>query len=164
MRPGPVGILVNAPKSEVYGGETELTFRLSNALSFSASAGYLHATYKELNLQGADVAGNDLPFTPHWTLQGGFELKLLQTDRGGLTFSPNVSYFSKQYFSPLNDINAPGTPQQNSELSQGAYAKVNGTVAWTIGRVTLKAFVDNLLNRKTLLYGLDLRGANFPFN
>ena len=164
LRPGPVGILVNAPKSEVYGGETEMTFRLSNALSFNASAGYLHATYKELNLQGADVAGNDLPFTPHWTLQGGFELKLLQTDRGGLTFSPNVSYFSKQYFSPLNDINAPGTPQQNSELSQGAYAKVNGTVAWTMGRVTLKAFVDNLLNRKTLLYGLDLRGANFPFN
>lgn len=164
LRPGPVGILVNAPKSEVYGGEAEMTFHVSDMLSFNGSVGYLHAQYKELILQGADLAGKNLPFTPHWTLQGGIDLKLFQTERGGLTFSPNVSYFSKQFFSPLNDVNAPGTAQKNSELIQGAYAKVNATVAWKIDRITLKAFVNNLFERKTLLYGIDIRGAGFPFN
>lgn len=164
LRPGPVGMLVNAPKSEVYGGEAEMSFRASDWLSLNGSVGYLHAQYKELTLQGVDLAGNDLPFTPRWSLQGGLDIKLLQNEKGGLTFSPNVSYFSRQFFSPLNATNAPGTGQQNSELVQGAYAKVNATLAWKIDQLTIKAFVNNLFNRETILYGLDLRGAGFPFN
>ena len=163
LRPGPVGILVNAPKSEVYGGEIEANLRAGSAITFNAAVGYLHATYKELILQGADLAGNDLPFAPRWTLQGGVDLKLFDTGTSTLRFSPNVVYFSRQYFSPLNEINAPGTAQQNAELQQGAYAKVNATLAWMIDRFTLKAFVNNLFDRETYVYGLDLRGAGFPY-
>jgi outer membrane receptor protein involved in Fe transport len=163
LRPGPVGILVNAPKSQVYGGELEATLRAADPLTFNLSVGYLHATYKELVLQGANLAGNDLPFAPRWTLQGGFEWRLFDTGKSKLVFSPNVAYFSRQFFSPFNEINAPGSAQANAELQQGAYAKVNATLAWTIDRFTLKAFINNAFNAKTYVYGLDLRGAGFPY-
>lgn len=163
LRPGPVGILVNAPKSEVYGAEIETNWRASDAIKLNLAVGYLHATYKELILQGADIAGNDLPFAPRWTLQAGADLKLFDTGDSRLTFSPNVAYFSRQFFSPLNEVNAPGTAQQNAELQQGSYAKVNATLAWEIGRFTIKGFINNAFNRKTYAYGLDLRGAGFPY-
>ena len=163
LRPGPVGILVNAPKSEVYGAELETNWRASDAIKLNFAVGYLHATYKELVLQGADIAGNDLPFAPRWTMQAGADIKFFDTGDSRLTFSPNVSFFSRQYFSPLNEVNAPGTAQQNAELQQGSYAKVNATLAWEIGRFTIKGFINNAFNRKTYAYGLDLRGAGFPY-
>jgi outer membrane receptor protein involved in Fe transport len=164
LRPGPVGILVNAPKSRVLGGEVEVQFRASDALFFNASAGYLDSKYKQLLLQGADLAGNELPFAPHLTLQGSVDIRLLKTDNGDVTFTPSASYFSRQYFTPLNLINAPGTAQMNSELQQAGYAKVNATLAWRTGPVTLKAWVNNLFNQENYIYGIDLRGAGFPYN
>ncbi|MFW2830088.1 TonB-dependent receptor [Sphingomonas sp. ID0503] len=164
LRPGPVNILVNAPKSEVYGAEAEASFRVAPGLTLNGSVGYLHATYKELILQGTDLGGNDLPFAPRWTAQAGFDWTMLKIADGDLTLSPTVSYFSRQFFSPFNSDNAAGTGQINGELAQGSYAKINGTLAWTLGNLTLRAWVNNLTNRKTLGYGLDLRGAGFPYN
>lgn len=164
LRPGPVGILVNAPKSRVLGGEIEAQFRASDALFFNLSAGYLDTKYKKLVLQGADLAGNQLPFAPHWTLQGSVDVKLLRRDDGDVTFTPSVSYFSHQYFTPLNTINAPGTAQNNAELQQDGYAKVNATLAWRLNAITLKAWVNNIFNQKNYIYGIDLRGAGFPYN
>jgi outer membrane receptor protein involved in Fe transport len=163
LRPGPVGILVNAPKSQVYGAELESSFRIAEPLTINLSAGYLHATYKKLILQGADLAGQSLPFAPRWTFQGGFDWTVFHSDKSKLVLSPNVVYFSRQYFTPFNEINAPGTRQQNAELQQRGYAKVNATLAWTIDRYTIKGFVNNAFNRKTYVYGLDLRGAGFPY-
>jgi outer membrane receptor protein involved in Fe transport len=61
-------------------------------------------------------------------------------------------------------VNAAGGSQVNSELQQGSYVKVNGAITWTHGNLTLRGWVQNLLQEKTLAYGLDLRGAGFPFN
>ena len=52
---------------------------------------------------------------------------------------------------------APG--QRAAELQQKAYAKVNAVLAWSRDNLTLRAWVDNLLEARTLGYGLDLRGA-----
>ncbi|WP_288457192.1 TonB-dependent receptor [uncultured Sphingomonas sp.] len=163
-RPGPVSFLVNAPKAEVYGAEAEARLRLSPALTLNAAAGYLHATYKSLTLQNTVLDGNDLPFAPRFTAQGGFDLSLFKNGNDGLTISPNVAYFSRQYFSPFNDINAAGAGQMNSELQQPGYAKVNLAAALTTGRFTFKAFANNLFNARVYAYGLDLRGAGFPYN
>ena len=163
-RPGPVSFLVNAPKSEVYGGEVEATFAASPRFKLNGSLGYLHATYKTLSLQGADLSGNELPFAPHWTAQAGFDWRILETEHGALTFTPTVNYFSRQYFSPFNAVNAPGTAQVNAELQQDAFVKVNASLAWTYDDVTVRAWVNNLFQEKTYAYGLDLRGAGFPFN
>lgn len=163
-RPGPVSFLVNAPRAEVYGAEGEARLRVSPAITLTAAAGYLHSTYKQLTLQGTDLSGNDLPFAPRFTAQAGLDLTLLHNGADGLTVSPSVAYFSRQYFSPFNGINAVGTGQLNSELQQRSYAKVNLNVAYTIGRFTIRGFANNLLNARTYAYGLDLRGAGFPYN
>ncbi|WP_375249421.1 TonB-dependent receptor [Sphingomonas sp.] len=163
-RPGPVSFLVNAPKAEVYGAEAEARLRVTPAVVLTAAGGYLHSTYKQLTLQGTDLSGNDLPFAPRFTAQGGVDVTLFKDGTNGLTISPSVAYFSRQYFSPFNEINAAGSTQLNSELQQEGYAKVNLTAALTIERFTIKAFANNLLNAKTYAYGLDLRGAGFPYN
>lgn len=163
-RPGPVSFLVNAPKSEIYGAEIEAGYRFSQAFRVTGSAGYLHATYKELTLQGTDLSGNDLPFAPRWTAQIGFDWTLARPADGELTLSPTVNYFSRQYFSPFNDKNATGARQINAELQQGGFAKVNVALAWVKDGLTVKAWANNLFEKKTYSYGLDLRGAGFPYN
>ena len=156
--------MVNAPKAEVYGAEGEARLRVSPAIVLTAAAGYLHSTYKQLTLQNTVLDGNDLPFAPRFTAQGGVDVTLFKNGTNGLTVSPSVAYFSRQYFSPFNAINAAGTGQRNSELQQVGYAKVNLTAALTMGRFTIKAFANNLFNARVYAYGLDLRGAGFPYN
>lgn len=163
-RPGPVSFLVNAPKSEIYGAEIEAGYRVSPDLRISGSAGYLHAQYKELSLQGTDLSGNDLPFAPRWTAQLGFDWTLAHPASGDLTLSPTVNYFSRQYFSPFNAKNAAGTGQVNAELQQPGYAKVNLALVWARDGLTVKGWANNLFEKKVYAYGLDLRGAGFPYN
>ena len=163
-RAGPVSFLVNAPKSQIYGAEVEATFRVSPALSLNGAVGLLHATYQQLTLQGTNLAGNDLPFAPHVTLQGGFDWRMGDFAGGTVTFSPSVNYSSQQYFSPFNAINVAGSAQDNAELQQKAYAKVNAVLAWQRDNLTVRAWVDNLSDAHILGYGLDLRGAGFPYN
>lgn len=114
--------------------------------------------------QGTDLSGNSLPFAPKLTAQAGFDWTMLELGGGKVTFSPNVAYSSRQFFSPFNDENAVGSPQVNSELMQGANAKVNATLGWSNGSFGVRLFANNLFNRKTYAYGLDLRGAGFPYN
>lgn len=163
-RAGPVSFLVNAPASEVYGLEVETTLRPVDGFRIDASLGWLHSKYKELTLQGADLSGNVLPFAPKLTAQLGFEWDVVDVAGGTITFAPNMAYSSQQYFSPFNEIDAPGTPQVNSELQQGANAKVNASLSWSNDALTIRAFANNLFDRKTYGYGLDLRGAGFPYN
>jgi iron complex outermembrane receptor protein len=164
QRPGPIGILVNAPKSEVYGGEIEGNMRFNSAFSFNFAAGFLKTQYKELVLQGVNLAGNDLPFAPTWTAQAGFDWNLISKSEDKLVLSPNINYTSHQFFSPFNNSNATGTGMLNSELQQGGYAKINANLTWTHGRYTLQAWANNMFNRKVYSYGLDLRGPGFPYN
>jgi len=119
-RPGPVSFLVNAPKSKIYGAESEATWHVVPTLTLRGAFGYLHATYSELSLQNTNLAGNTLPFAPTWTAQAGFDWTFAEVGGGALTLSPKINYVSRQFFSPFNDTNAAGTGQENSELEQGA--------------------------------------------
>jgi iron complex outermembrane receptor protein len=163
-RPGPVSFLVNAPKSTVYGFEVETQWRLAHVLRINAALGLLHSEYKTLTLQGTNLSGNELPFAPKMTAQLGFDWDVADVGGGTVTFSPDMTYSSRQYYSPFNRIDVAGSGQNNSELQQGAYAKVNASLSWSNDSLTVRAFVNNLFERKTYSYGLDLRGAGFPYN
>ena len=163
-RTGAVSFLVNAPASKVYGYETEATFRPMPGMRLTGSLGLLHSEYSELTLQATDLSGNRLPFAPKMTAQLGMEWDMAQLGGGTITFAPTMAYSSQQYFSPFNAENVVGSPQVNSELQQGANAKVNVGLSWSNDAVTVRAFANNLFERETYGYGLDLRGAGFPYN
>jgi iron complex outermembrane recepter protein len=163
-RPGPVSFLVNAPKSEVYGAEVEATVRASDAFKFNFAFGLLESKYKQLTLQGADLSGNSLPFAPKFTAQAGFDWDIIEIGGGELRLSPNMAYSSRQYFSPFNTLNAPLSSQNNAELQQGGNVKVNASLQWSNETFTIRAFANNLFDREAYGYGLDTRGAGFPYN
>lgn len=163
-RPGPVSFLVNAPKSEIYGAELEATYRPVAAFDLNASVGYLHAQYKTLTLQNTNLSGNDLPFAPRVTAQLAFNWRMFMLAGGTVTLAPAASYSSHQYFSPFNSINAVGSAQDNAELQQPAFTRVNASLAWSTDRLVIRAWANNLFDARTLGYGLDLRGAGFPYN
>ncbi|WP_199556107.1 TonB-dependent receptor [Sandaracinobacteroides hominis] len=163
-RPGPVSFLVNAPKSKVYGVEAEATLRASDALTLNAAVGVLGTEYVELTLQGVDISGNRLPFAPTLTSQLGLDWRVAEVGGGAIRFSPNVLFTGAQYFSPFNQVDVPNSGQLNRELAQGGFAKVNATLAWETERLQVRLWGNNLFNARTLSYGLDLRGAGFPYN
>jgi outer membrane receptor protein involved in Fe transport len=98
------------------------------------------------------------------TLQAGFDWRVFDVAGGHVTVSPNVNYYGHEYFSPFDSVNAPGTAQMNSELQQGGYSLVNMSLVWRRGRYALRAWVKNLTDTEALGYGLDLRGAGFPYD
>lgn len=163
-RAGPVSFLVNAPKSEVYGLELEASLKATERLRFDGSLGLLHSSYKQLTLQGTDLSGNRLPFAPNVTGQFAANWDVVDIAHGTVTFAPSVAYSSRQFFSPFDETNVAGSGQVNSELQQGANAKVNAALSWSNKHLTVRAFANNLFQRKTYGYGLDLRGAGFPYN
>jgi len=163
-RPGPVSFLVNAPKSKIYGVETEATWHVVPDFTLRGSFGYLHATYSELFLQNTNLAGNKLPFAPTWTGQAGFDWIFAHVGDGAVALSPQISHVSKQYFSPFNDVNAVGSAQENSELAQAAFTKVDASLTWTREHWLVRAWSNNLFDKAVYGYGLDLRGAGFPYN
>lgn len=163
-RPGPVSFLVNAPKATVYGAELETQLDLSDFLKANLALGYLDTKYNELTLQGTVLDGNRLPFAPEFTAQAGLDIIPIDTGETKLTISPSVSYLSQAWFSPFNGVNGAGSGQVNAELQQEGYALVNVTAALKLGRFTLSAFANNLFEEQYLTYGLDLRGAGFPYN
>lgn len=161
---GPVNVLVNAPKSRVMGGEIEAVLRASAALTLNASVGFQDAKYKELTLQGVVLNGNRLPNAPKWSVQVGGDLQLPDIADGVLKFSPAMTYASKQFFTPFNNVNIPNTAQRNQELAQDGNVRVNAALSWEKDAVMLKAFVNNAFNTKIYTYGLDLLISGLGYN
>ena len=162
-RPGPTNILVNAPKARIFGMDGDATLKLSPTLSLDGSIGLLNATYLKLTLQGVNLAGGQMPFAPDMTARLGLDWRAAEFGGGELHVEPSINYVSNEWFSPFADKN-PTPASQNGNLHQGGYAKVNASTTWTRGDLSVRLWVDNLFNRGTYVYGLDLLGPGFPYN
>jgi iron complex outermembrane receptor protein len=157
---GIVSFLRNAGESTIYGGELELTGRITSDFRVHGSLGLLHSKYDTLTLSGIDLRGNELPFAPKVTGNLGIDWNVGEVAGGGIALLPNVSYVSRQYFSAFNEKPSfIGDPVGNAGLQQKGYAKVDATVAWTRDRLSVRAAVNNLFERKYYVYGIDLRSA-----
>jgi iron complex outermembrane recepter protein len=108
---------VNAAKATFYGAEVELSALVTNALSLTASVGYLNAKYDEFcqdlngttpnnpslvacgpafgGTQPVDVSGLPLTRTPKWDMRLGATYDLSLGRFGSLLFSGDWSYTSK---------------------------------------------------------------------
>ncbi len=150
---GTTGFIRSAPGSTIKGFEMEISARPVPAVSANLGFTYLDATYDKLTLSGVNLDGNNLPNAPKITINAGFDWTVGEVGAGKVVFSPNVTYTSKQFFSPFN--NRAG----NEFLNAPGHAMVDATLGWESEQLAVRLWTTNLLNKKIFMYGLNLRDA-----
>lgn len=145
--------LVNVPKSRIYGGEIELSYRPIDDVHTFVTAGYLNSKIREGTLSGVNIAGNQLPTAPHLNVNAGFDVNVINDDKGKVTLSSDVVYTSKQYFELFN----------TEGLAQGGYALVNGrlTYATSDSQYSVSLWCKNMFDRIYRTAGVDATGLGF---
>lgn len=144
---GVVAFLLNAGASTLRGAEVEATARFSPDASLFLSAGYTDSEYDALTLQGLDLAGNRLPFTPEFTASARFDLTLRNVFGGRVILSPSVTYTGQQYFTPYNRIGVYANVQQDE------YAIVDAIAEWTDDVWSIRIWGKNLTTKAYFTYG-----------
>ena len=149
--------LVNIPRSQIYGGEAELTARATDGLTIRAGLGMLHTEIREGIVSGNDVKGNRLSNAPKLTFTGGFDATAMDNDAGKIMLSADLSYQSSQYFEVLNI----------SRLKQKSYAMLSGHLDWQSadGRWNASIWGKNLTDKFYFTSRIDLlAGFGFDYN
>jgi len=149
--------LLNIPKSRIYGGEAELTVRAADMLTLRAGMGLLSTKIRQGTVSGVDVSNNHLSNAPSLTLNGGIDWTVAQGGFGSLSFHPEVSYQSSQYFEVLN------IPR----LKQKGYALLSGHLDWESAdeRFNVSLWAKNLTKRFYFTSRVDLlAGFGFDYN
>jgi iron complex outermembrane recepter protein len=148
-------VLVNAPRSELWGGEVELKARPVEALMLNASVSYLHARFKKVSLRGENLAGNRLQFAPDWTFSAGVTWTAFDNASGKLDLSADTRYASRQYFDAFNT------------LDQAGYFIHGARAAYTVATVpvTISGWIRNISNKKYSVSRYDFRDYfNFQYH
>ena len=101
--------MVNAGKSESYGAEISAqawTRIWSNTLTFFASYGFTHATFKDYDNGDKVYDGNYVPFAPQHTLSAGAEYAF-PIKNVNFTFGANLTGNGKTYWTEDNSVAEP---------------------------------------------------------
>lgn len=150
-------ILVNLPRSEIYGVEAEFQFRINPALSLRSSLGLLKTEIKQGVVRGIDIAGSRLPNAPALSASAGVDWTFLENAAGVFSVSGQANHWSRQFY----DIaNTPGT-------EQSAFSTVNAQIRWESagGGWRASAWAKNILNAKYFTLRVDLEaGGPFRYN
>ncbi len=143
----PATVIQNAGQSEIYGFELEMVAQPSNQFEISASVGYTHAEYTDLDdtVQAVTLDGT-IPKTPEWTLAISPQYTIQQDDGGAFILRADYSYRSKFF----NDV------ANNETVAQGAYGLINARVSYLMpsGSWELSLFGTNLADEEYLEHGL----------
>jgi iron complex outermembrane receptor protein len=150
---GTTGFIRSVPGATIKGFELEVNARPVPTLTANLGLTYLHATYDKLTLSGVNLDGNRLPNAPEFTLNFGFDWKAARLGNGDIVFSPNMTYTSKQFFSPFNNKDG------NQNLNAPAHAMLDATLGWEGEQLSLRAWMTNITNKQIFMYGLNLRGS-----
>lgn len=135
----------------------ELTVRANDNITFRTSMGLLNAKAKIGTVSGVNVAGNDLPTAPRFSINGGIDLVLAQGDFGSVSIHPDVTYQSSMFFSVVN----------TERLRNPAYALFGGHIDWesSDGRWNASLWAKNLGDKFYYTARLDLSsGFGFDYN
>ena len=124
----------NAPAARVYGVDFDMTARVTDRLTFNLSGSYVHDRFTDfpagalsqevpisegggrVAVDGVNLAGKRLPYTPDYTVNFGVNYVVLLSD-GKLMLGGNYSYESKFYGGPDNTYGQPGFSNLNAQIS-----------------------------------------------
>ena len=133
-----------------------ITLTYAFGVGLAALAGVMAAPIYNVNpLMGADLKGNKLSNAPSMTLSAGADFTAFDNGTNRLSFHPEVSYASSQYFEVLN------TPY----LKQKGYALLSGHIDFEHGPFTASIWGKNLTDKFYFTSRLDsVSGFGFIYN
>jgi outer membrane receptor protein involved in Fe transport len=140
----------NASSAEVKGGEMEMEIKLLPAVRLSQSVGYAHAVFTSNSLEANITAGQDLLDAPRWTVSTALDYTLDLNDKNTLLFRVSNSYVSSS-----QDLTYALNTIPSRDLT-------NARISWQTGRYTAALFVNNMLNKHTILTYENSLTANSP--
>jgi len=124
----PVTVIINAAKAHVWGLESELNARISDAVTVYGAGSYTKFKYDELGNAGPEFVSNGplltsmQRYTPEWKLNVGFQAALpVLTDLGTLVFNGDYAYQTRQFPDARN----------SPELEIPAYGVANARLTFT---------------------------------
>lgn len=158
-------VLTNAGRAQTYGGDLELTAKISARTELALSAELLRSRFSAFaNPSGAaatNYVGNRLPYAPNLSLGGN--LSHVQPLDGGtaITWHASLQYIGRQY---LDVANSPAmTVQPQTYVNAGASwsnARRDWTVSLRIRNLMDKTYV--LLRNRIPSMGVDAAFYNAP--
>jgi iron complex outermembrane receptor protein len=146
--------LVNIDRSRIFGAEAELAVRVTDTLGLRAGIGLLDTEITEGILSGVDLAGNRLTNAPTLSANFGMDFTLFDNGMTELSFHPQMSYISDQFFEVLN------TPR----LEQSGYALLSGHIKLEHGPMAIALWAKNLTNKFYYTARIDTQGFGFDYN
>lgn len=159
----------NAADSEIYGAQIEGGFKLPANINFDFSVLWLEAKIKNsqdipdfrfqsdvdpVNAVFRPIAGNRLPRTPRWQLNGKIS-QVIELPKGQLDYVISMGYRSSQFHNIFNslefDANNVGTPVTSGRLLDriGGFFTMDLGAGWTIddeGKYRFEAYANNVTN------------------
>ena len=143
----------NAQKTEIYGDQFDVIFKLTQSDQFSMSAGYLHARDVRFTLpqSAVDYDGYQLQYAPDWTVNAGYFHDFL-LPRGFLRAQLGSRYEDAFY---ADFSHTPGGRQQPYIKSDAALTYFSARGGWSVG-----AWVKNIEN--VAVIAATAGGSNIP--
>lgn len=140
-------MMVNAGRSTSYGLEVSLRgHALSDRLTYSASYGFTHATFRHYTdsirtadgTQAVDYRGKHVPFVPqhNFACTADWQIPVSASSLRSLTIGFNVSGQGRTWWDEANSV------------SQKAYATLGAHILADFGKLTLDIWGSNLTNSR----------------
>lgn len=154
----------NVPRSEIYGAETDVEWRIAPGLSARGALSYIHTNvleYRGFDQDGVaqDFRGDSFPYSPKWQASGGLTHRLDLANGMALTSVASISYQSRSH-ADFRDY---------ARYDIRAYALVDGslTLSGRADRWRASFWVKNLFDKDywtSVNYGRDVyvRFAGMP--
>lgn len=149
-------ITTNAGKSRSIGAEAAIRTSITESLSFNASYGYTHSTFRDYQTiedkEEVNYKGNYVPFVPKHTFNLG----------GQYIFFLNSSSWLKQIQLNLN-YNGAGRIYwtENNTASQPFYGTLNGSLTLSAQKIDVSLWTRNILNEKYNTFYFESRNRGF---
>ncbi|MFO1255946.1 MAG: TonB-dependent receptor [Sphingomonadaceae bacterium] len=147
-------VLVNAGKSRLRGAELEVVLAPVAGLQLSLSGLYLDAKYRELTLQGHDLAGNTMISSPEWsgTAAVDYTVAVSETFDFGLHLDANTR--THQWYNAFNG------QFNNQNIGQAGYTLVNGRLSLrSKDGYEVALWVKNLFDKQYVSYAINIQSA-----
>ncbi|KRB85490.1 hypothetical protein ASE00_01455 [Sphingomonas sp. Root710] len=141
----------NAAKARIYGFDLEVTAKPTDELTLTSGVSVLNSKFRDFpgaqlstpNATGGgntigsfNAKGNDIPYTPRWTLDLGFNYRV-PLSSGSVVLNGAWFHSDGWYSDPDN------------RLQQRPYDLLNGSISWNIGedeRLSVAVWGRNLTN------------------